>query len=171
MAGDGIGQAMTLVADYGPGHDAEASFAKVFAAAGGTVAGSLRVPLRDPDFAAFLQRVADAKPEALFVFLPMLTGVLTGLMAGFVGAAFPLLLSLLGQMQLQDERLSWIMLALVAGNLGQMTSPVHTCFVVTSEFFRVPFAAMWRSVAAPATIQFGLAVAYVAVLHAFGAKL
>lgn len=70
MAGDGIGQAMTLVADYGPGHDAEASFAKVFAEAGGTVAGSLRVPLRDPDFAAFLQRVADAKPQALFVFLP-----------------------------------------------------------------------------------------------------
>ena len=45
-------------------------FAKVFAEAGGTVAGSLRVPLRDPDFAAFLQRVADAKPQALFVFLP-----------------------------------------------------------------------------------------------------
>ena len=58
------------MADYGPGHDAEASFAKVFAEAGGTVAGSLRVPLRDPDFAAFLQRVADAKPQALFVFLP-----------------------------------------------------------------------------------------------------
>ncbi len=116
---------------------------------------------------------AESKPAllALFVFLPLLTGVLTGLMAGFVGAAFPLLLSLLSQMQLQDERLSWIMLALVAGNLGQMTSPVHTCFVVTSEFFRVPFATMWRNVATPATIQFGLAVAYVAVLHAFGAKL
>ncbi len=32
--------------------------------------GELRVPLRNPDFAPFLQRVIDAKPDALFVFLP-----------------------------------------------------------------------------------------------------
>lgn len=108
---------------------------------------------------------------ALFVLLPIMSGILTGLMAGFVGAAFPLLLSLLAQMNLHDERLTWLMLALVAGNLGQMISPLHTCLVVTTEFFRIPFASMWRKVATPACIQFLLAVSYVALLHAFGIRL
>lgn len=70
MAGDGIAQAMTLVMDYGPGLDAERTFVADFMAAGGSVAGSLRVPMQNPDFAPFLQRVADAAPQALFVFLP-----------------------------------------------------------------------------------------------------
>jgi branched-chain amino acid transport system substrate-binding protein len=30
----------------------------------------LRTPLRNPDFAPFLQKVRDAKPDALFVFVP-----------------------------------------------------------------------------------------------------
>ena len=30
----------------------------------------MRTPLQNPDFAPFLQRVKDAKPEAVFVFLP-----------------------------------------------------------------------------------------------------
>lgn len=70
MAEDGISQAMSLVLDYGPGQDAEATFARVFTEAGGTVTSALRVPMQNPDFAAYLQRVADAKPQALFVFLP-----------------------------------------------------------------------------------------------------
>ena len=70
MAGDGLSQAMTLVLDYGPGQDAEKTFARVFAEAGGTVTESLRVPMQNPDFAPFLQRVADARPQSLFVFLP-----------------------------------------------------------------------------------------------------
>ena len=70
MAGDGIAQAMTLVMDYGPGLDAEKTFVADFTAAGGTVPDSLRVPMQNPDFAPFLQRVADARPQSLFVFLP-----------------------------------------------------------------------------------------------------
>ncbi|MGL4810706.1 MAG: ABC transporter substrate-binding protein [Beijerinckiaceae bacterium] len=66
---NGIKKTMTLVTDYGPGIDAEKSFTAKFTAGGGT-ADNLRVPLRNPDFAPFLQRVADAKPDALFVFVP-----------------------------------------------------------------------------------------------------
>ncbi|GGX93817.1 ABC transporter substrate-binding protein [Massilia dura] len=65
-----IGSVMTLVADYGPGLDAEKVFVKRFTAGGGKVAGTLRAPLRNPDYAPFLARVKDTKPDALFVFVP-----------------------------------------------------------------------------------------------------
>ncbi|MBS7804472.1 ABC transporter substrate-binding protein [Rhizobiales bacterium TNE-4] len=64
-----IKRVFTVVTDYGPGIDAETSFANKFKAGGGVVE-SVRVPLRNPDFAPFLQRAADAKPDALFVFVP-----------------------------------------------------------------------------------------------------
>jgi branched-chain amino acid transport system substrate-binding protein len=66
----GVAQAYTLVADYGPGHDAEASFAKGFTEAGGTVLGADRTPVANPDFSAFVQRVKDANPEAVYIFVP-----------------------------------------------------------------------------------------------------
>jgi branched-chain amino acid transport system substrate-binding protein len=65
-----IQSVVTLVSDYGPGLDAEKTFVKHFTAAGGKVLDSLRVPLRNPDYAPFLQRAKDAKPDALFVFIP-----------------------------------------------------------------------------------------------------
>jgi branched-chain amino acid transport system substrate-binding protein len=65
-----IKSAITLVSDYGPGLDAEKVFVKRFTEAGGKVTDSLRAPLRNPDYGPFLQRVKDAKPEALFVFVP-----------------------------------------------------------------------------------------------------
>ncbi|SEF82540.1 ABC transporter substrate-binding protein [Bosea lathyri] len=67
---NGIKKAMTLVSDYGPGIDAEKAFKERLTAAGGEVVGDVRVPLRNPDFSPFLQRVSDAKPDALFVFVP-----------------------------------------------------------------------------------------------------
>jgi branched-chain amino acid transport system substrate-binding protein len=69
-AKNGIKKAMTLVSDYGPGIDAEKAFKERLTAAGGEVVGDVRVPLRNPDFSPFLQRVSDAKPDALFVFVP-----------------------------------------------------------------------------------------------------
>jgi len=61
---------VTLVSDYAPGHDAETSFSERFKANGGEIVAALRVPLQNPDFAPFLQRAADAKPDAIFVFVP-----------------------------------------------------------------------------------------------------
>ncbi len=65
-----IRKVVTLVADYGPGNDAEKYFAERFLLNGGTVADKLRTPLRAPDFAPVLQKVRDLAPDALFVFLP-----------------------------------------------------------------------------------------------------
>lgn len=62
--------AYTLVSDYAPAHDAETAFMQGFKAGGGQVIGSVRVPLQNPDFAPYMQRVKDARPEALMVFIP-----------------------------------------------------------------------------------------------------
>lgn len=69
-AKNNIRKVVTLVTDYGPGIDAETAFKTRFAANGGQVVESIRVPLRNPDFAPFLQKVADGKPDAVFVFVP-----------------------------------------------------------------------------------------------------
>lgn len=69
-AKNGIKKVFTLVADYGPGIDSEVAFKNAFTAAGGQVLESIRTPLRGPEFAPFLQRIKDGKPEAVFVFLP-----------------------------------------------------------------------------------------------------
>ena len=69
-ARNGVKRAFTLVSDFGPGVDAETTFIKAFKAAGGAIVDSVRTPLQNPDFAPFLQRVKDTRPEAVFVFLP-----------------------------------------------------------------------------------------------------
>jgi branched-chain amino acid transport system substrate-binding protein len=69
-AENGIKKVVTVVSDYAPGIDVETAFKQRFEAAGGKVIESLRVPLASPDFAPALQRVADAKPDALMAFVP-----------------------------------------------------------------------------------------------------
>jgi branched-chain amino acid transport system substrate-binding protein len=69
-AKNGIKKVYVLVADYAPGLDAESVFKKAFTDAGGTIVDSVRVPLKNPEFAPYLQRIKDVKPEAVFMFLP-----------------------------------------------------------------------------------------------------
>lgn len=69
-AKNGIKTVFTLVADYGPGHDSEAQFKKTFTAAGGQIVGEVRAPVKNPDFAPYLQKIKDTKPDAVFIFLP-----------------------------------------------------------------------------------------------------
>ncbi len=67
---NGYRKIYTLVADYGPGHDSEAAFKKAFTKLGGQVVGESRVPLKNPEFGPYVQRIKDSKPQAVFVFLP-----------------------------------------------------------------------------------------------------
>jgi len=62
--------AYSLVSDFGPGHDSEEAFMKGFTEGGGKMLGNVRVPLQNPDWAAYMQRVKDAKPDVLKVFIP-----------------------------------------------------------------------------------------------------
>ena len=69
-AKNGIKKVVTMVSDYGPGHDAEAAFTKAFTAGGGQVIDAIQTPVQNPDFSSFIQRVKDKKPDAVFVFVP-----------------------------------------------------------------------------------------------------
>ena len=80
-AKEGLKRVVTIVSDYGPGIDVEKAFTETFTKAGGQVE-NLRVPLANPDFSPFLQKVADAKPDALLAFVP--SGVGSQFMKQFV---------------------------------------------------------------------------------------
>ena len=67
---NGVRKVYTLVSDYGPGHDAEGGFHRAFKAAGGEIIGSVRMPVANPDFSAFVQRAKDLNPESIFIFVP-----------------------------------------------------------------------------------------------------
>ena len=69
-AKQGWKKAYTAVSDFIPGHDAEAAFTKAFTDAGGQMAGAVRFPTTNPDFVPFVQRVKDASPDVLFIFVP-----------------------------------------------------------------------------------------------------
>jgi branched-chain amino acid transport system substrate-binding protein len=66
----GIKKIYTMVSDYGPGHDAEQSFHRGFKEAGGEIIGSVRFPVANPDFSAFVQRAKDQNSEAIYVWVP-----------------------------------------------------------------------------------------------------
>jgi stringent starvation protein B len=68
---NGVKKVVVMVADFAPGHDAESSFSKPFTDLGGTVTSTIRVPLRSPEFSSYMQRIKDAKADAVFVFLPL----------------------------------------------------------------------------------------------------
>jgi branched-chain amino acid transport system substrate-binding protein len=59
-----------MVSDFGPGHDAERAFHAAFKEGGGEIIGSVRMPVANPDFSAFVQRAKDLNPESIFIFVP-----------------------------------------------------------------------------------------------------
>jgi branched-chain amino acid transport system substrate-binding protein len=69
-AKNGIKQCYTMVTDYGPGHDSEAAFTRAFKEGGGEIIGSVRFPVANPDFSAFVQRAKDMNPECIYIFIP-----------------------------------------------------------------------------------------------------
>ena len=68
---NGVRKPFIVVADFGPGHDTEATFSKAFTELGGAIAGTARVPMRSPEFSSYMQRIKDAQPDAVFVFFPI----------------------------------------------------------------------------------------------------
>lgn len=108
-------------------------------------------------------------PVTLFLactLLPLLAGMLTGVLVALVGISFPLLLTMLQQADLWAERLPWLTLALMFGNIGQMLSPVHVCLVVTCRFFNVGLGGTLRRLVLPCLILAATALVWFCVLLA-----
>lgn len=90
---------------------------------------------------------ASRVPVAVIVaLLPFLAGLVTGIAVGFAGVAFPLVVGFLSVPESGLTPLAALVLAFSAGYAGMMLSPVHLCFVLTNEFFMVPFGRVYRHV-------------------------
>jgi branched-chain amino acid transport system substrate-binding protein len=66
----GFKKVYIAVSDFAPGHEAADAFSMGFKDAGGQILGDVAIPVANPDFVPFLQRAKDAKPDAVFIFVP-----------------------------------------------------------------------------------------------------
>jgi branched-chain amino acid transport system substrate-binding protein len=100
---NGTKKVYTMVSDFAPGKDAEESFHKAFKDAGGEIVGSVRMPVANPDFSAFVRRAKDINPEAIFIFVP------GGAQPAAIGKAFaergidPKKIKIMGTGEVTDE--------------------------------------------------------------------
>ena len=100
----------------------------------------------------------------LCIFLPLLAGLLTGVMMGFVGLVFPLLVVMLEAGGLWEVRLPWLTLAVMFGNIGQLVSPVHVCLLVTCRYFDAGTGRVWRQLCVPGLVMAAVALVWFAIL-------
>jgi branched-chain amino acid transport system substrate-binding protein len=100
---NGIKRVFTMVSDYAPGHDAESSFQQAYKAAGGEIIGSVRVPLANPDFSAFVQRAKDSGADSIFVFVPGGSQPVALAKALIERGMDPSKIKIIGQGELSDE--------------------------------------------------------------------
>lgn len=112
----------------------------------------------DP-FVAFTQAY-DLLP-LVFVIIPFMAGLALGLYAGFVALSFPVLMPMLAaDPALWNERLPYIVLAVIAGQVGQLLSPTHACFMFSCEYFKARLGTTWRSLLPPATLVMAGGIAW-----------
>ena len=89
-------------------------------------------------------------PEILIVaMIPFISGFVTGLALGFVGASFPIIIALAGQDAPTAQIMSYVVLAYGFGHMGMMLSPVHICFLVTNEYFETSMVKAYRKLWGP----------------------
>ena len=69
-AKNGSKRVVTLVNEWAPGTEAETAFKQRFTELGGQIVESIRIPLANPDFAPFLQRIRDINPDTAFIYFP-----------------------------------------------------------------------------------------------------
>ena len=96
---------------------------------------------------------ADMALALAAIVLPGLVGLVTGMLMACVGVTLPLLMALLPA---GEAILPWLAVSLSSGFTGCMISPLHICFVLSCEYFKVDFAASWRRIPLP-SILFGFA--------------
>lgn len=101
---------------------------------------------------------------AMAMLLPFIAGLTTGLAIGFVGASFPIVMSLLGPEPPFNMLMAATALAYAMGHMGQMLSPVHVCLAVTNEHFKTGMFHTLRGLLGPAAI---VAIAALGIYYAF----
>lgn len=102
------------------------------------------------------------------VLIPFVSGMLTGILVGLVGLSFPIIIGVLAHSPMQEYATPLLVLALIAGNCGQMLSPLHVCLVVTGEFFSTTLPSLLRSLLLPTLVIFCCGLLWAAALYMMG---
>lgn len=97
--------------------------------------------------------------------LPYLVGLVSGITLAYVGATFPLLTGLLAQAGLQDQTAAYVMLSIFSGFTGIMSSPMHICFVLSCQYFKVDIGGTWRRLVVPCVLLICSGAAYFVLLQ------
>ncbi len=103
---------------------------------------------------------------ALVVLIPFISGLTTGITIGYIGASFPVVLSLAGPTR--GDLNSTIILGYASGFLGMMLSPIHVCLIVTNEYFKTELMESLAGLLRPALMLFACAAAYSLLWYCFG---
>lgn len=100
----------------------------------------------------------------LATLLSTLVGLLTGLLVACVGAVVPLLVAMADAAYGPGHALPWVVLCMVSGAAGYMASPLHICFVLSCQYFKVDMAKAWRRMPLPALTYWLCGLGYCAFL-------
>ncbi len=101
---------------------------------------------------------------AAATLLPYLVGLVSGITLAYVGATFPLLTGLIVQTGMQEHQIAYVMLAIFSGFTGIMSSPLHICFVLSCQYFKVDIGTAWRRLVLPCILLISSGIAYFMVL-------
>lgn len=101
------------------------------------------------------------------MLLPFLVGAVAGITIAFVGAAFPILISLIHAFGQEALLLPYLMLALASGFTGVLLSPLHLCLLLSNEYFKTSLIPVYRHMRAPLIALLVGAVIYFYMLRYF----
>lgn len=106
----------------------------------------------------------------LCILLPLICGMLTGVMVGYVGAAFPIILAIIAEAGLEAYAVPLIILGISSGQIGQLATPLHICIVVTCEYYKIHFNDIWRAMLRPLACLLMAGLLWVGLLFGIGAR-
>jgi integral membrane protein (TIGR00529 family) len=89
---------------------------------------------------------------AVIMLIPFISGMVTGTAFGFVGASFPIVFALVGGHPTLGILAATTSCAYAFGYMGMIISPIHSCYVVTCEYFATPITGTYRYIAGPCAI-------------------
>ncbi len=84
---------------------------------------------------------------SIIIVLPLLVGSVVGITIAYVGATFPILISLIGASNQDAHLIAYLMLAMTSGFVGVLLSPLHLCLLLSNEYFQTSMGKVYRLLA------------------------
>jgi integral membrane protein (TIGR00529 family) len=98
------------------------------------------------------------------MILPFIVGAVGGITIAFVGATFPILISLIQALDQGHLMIAYMMLALASGYVGVLLSPLHLCLLLSNEYFDTTLLSVYRQMRIPLAVVLMASIAYFGLL-------